>query len=241
MSNEALCQDCLRPQPAHETNEGICTECGGQTCSCPRCQGTLRQLRSGERDWQKLRLQSPIVDWSEKDGATSAPKVYPHYKGARYSFEAGMEVYHHETVGMPNVRRGTVLATHPGADTMLVWFDGDAPEEVDVIFEAWPADEPVLTPDDERWDEFTERLEGPEGCDFAETSDDDGEKRITWRCNGGMDKTYSRRILEDMAERSYASLDVEATLQFFNVFGGHCDCEVLFNVEESFGNVSLSE
>jgi len=76
----------------------------------------------------------------------------------------------------------------------------------------------ILTPKHNRWHEFTSRLGGSEACDFRE----DG----TWKCKGGIDKTFSTSILTDMG-----GIDVPATLEYFTKHGGHCDCEVLFNVD----------
>lgn len=72
-----------------------------------------------------------------------------------------------------------------------------------------------------QWSEFIERLEGPEGCNFAE--DDSG--KITWHCKGGYDKSLAIAILEKMND-----VDIDGSVSFFNSRGGHCDCEILFNV-----------
>lgn len=79
----------------------------------------------------------------------------------------------------------------------------------------------VMTPTHPQWEEFTERLSGPEGCDFQE-----GPDGHTWKCKGGTDKTFARTILKTMQ-----NIDVEASLLYFEAHGGYCDCEVLFNVE----------
>ena len=76
----------------------------------------------------------------------------------------------------------------------------------------------ILTPDHPRWNEFAERLEGPEGCAFTETP--------SWRCYGGHDKHFAKAILESMR-----GIDVEGTLRYFDEHGGHCDCEILFNID----------
>ena len=77
--------------------------------------------------------------------------------------------------------------------------------------------EPIL-PRHPRWEEFIERLCGPEGCNFTETS---------WTCFGGDDKRFCSRILASMGlpERATA-----ASLAYFEDHGGHCDCEVVFNL-----------
>jgi len=77
----------------------------------------------------------------------------------------------------------------------------------------------VMTPDHERWEEFCERLEGPEGCDFRPDH--------TWKCNNKGDRPFATKILEDMGA------DVVKSLAYFSAHGGHCDCEILFNVYRS--------
>jgi len=80
----------------------------------------------------------------------------------------------------------------------------------------------VMTPEHPRWSEFYERLSGPEGCDFEEA---ENVLTTTWRCGGGYDKTYATAILTAMG-----GIDVPASLAYFEQHGGHCDCEILFNV-----------
>ena len=80
----------------------------------------------------------------------------------------------------------------------------------------------VMTPEHPLWEEFTERLEGPEGCDFQK----DERDNYSWKCKGGSDKSHATAILKTMP-----SIDVEASLRFFEQHGGLCDCEILFNVE----------
>lgn len=77
--------------------------------------------------------------------------------------------------------------------------------------------EPML-PGHPRWMEFLERLCGPEGCNFTET---------TWTCFGGDDKRFSRGILADMGLSGPA---IAASLAYFEDHGGYCDCEVVFNL-----------
>lgn len=89
----------------------------------------------------------------------------------------------------------------------------------------------VMTPDHPRWVEFYDRLAGPEGCDFR---DEDG--RTTWQCAGGRDQTFARAILERMSvETPDEPLDVAGSLTFFSMRGGHCDCEIIFNVGSGDG------
>lgn len=73
---------------------------------------------------------------------------------------------------------------------------------------------------------FLGRLQGPEGCNFKGKGKD-----MTWQCNGGMNKDFATAILKTIPD-----VDVEGSLAFFEEYGGHCDCEILFNVpyEEDF-------
>ena len=84
----------------------------------------------------------------------------------------------------------------------------------------------VMTPEHPRWKEFCSRLAGPDGCNFREKVPGDAAS-ATWNCRGGTDKTFAAKILRDMG------MDVERSLAFFDEHGGHCDCEILFNVERS--------
>jgi hypothetical protein len=82
----------------------------------------------------------------------------------------------------------------------------------------------VMTPEHPRWEEFCERLAGPEGCHFRRKPDG----RATWKCAGGTDKTLATKILKTMG------MDVAASLACFEAHGGYCDCEILFNVEATY-------
>lgn len=81
----------------------------------------------------------------------------------------------------------------------------------------------MITPTHPRWKEFTDRLGGPEGCNFREVK---GQMR--WDCGGGWDKTKARKILETMG---FLDGEIADSLEFFEAQGGHCDCEILFNVD----------
>jgi len=72
-----------------------------------------------------------------------------------------------------------------------------------------------------RWEEFLERLEGPEGCHFRKN--ESGE--ATWKCDRSREKPLARKILEDMGE-----IDIASSMKYFEDNGGHCDCEIIFNV-----------
>ena len=80
----------------------------------------------------------------------------------------------------------------------------------------------TMTPTHPRWQEFHDRLEGPEGCNFHEVNG-----KVQWDCIAEKERPHSRRILAAMG------VDVEQSLAYFDQHGGYCDCEVLFNVAAS--------
>jgi hypothetical protein len=90
-----------------------------------------------------------------------------------------------------------------------------------LLYESENRTMPLMTPEHPRWAEFTNRLGGPEGCDFREDN--------TWRCHGGHDKRFATAILEDMAKTE--DINVAGSLAYYDQNGGHCDCEILFNVD----------
>jgi Protein of unknown function (DUF2695) len=89
---------------------------------------------------------------------------------------------------------------------------------------------------DERWDEYFDRLQGPEGCDFELPQSD--REDITWTCRGGNDKSKSQAILATMG---LSEQEIEAVHRIVNAFGGHCDCEIIFNAAEKILPSPLSE
>jgi len=76
----------------------------------------------------------------------------------------------------------------------------------------------VMSPSNERWEEFCERLSGAEGCDFRKEE----QGNLKFKC--GNDFSAAGPILKDMGA------DVKASLSYFEGHGGYCDCEILFNV-----------
>lgn len=79
----------------------------------------------------------------------------------------------------------------------------------------------IMKPEHFRWLEFITRLEGPEGCDFRE----DTRGEFSWDCDGERERPKTRAILASMD-----GIDVERSLAYFAAHGGHCDCEIIFNV-----------
>ena len=83
----------------------------------------------------------------------------------------------------------------------------------------------VMTPAHPLWGTFKDRLEGPEGCDFQKDRPD--HPGISWKCKGGHNQDFAKAILSTLPD-----IDVDASLAYFAEHGGHCDCEILFNVED---------
>ena len=89
----------------------------------------------------------------------------------------------------------------------------------------------VMTPYHPRWAEFAEKLSGPEGCNFREKPLEqrkDALDTLTWDCDSkDVEKPLSRKILLSMGA---TDREVEQSIGFFTGSGGHCDCEVVFNI-----------
>jgi len=81
----------------------------------------------------------------------------------------------------------------------------------------------LMTPDHPRWDEFLERLSGPDGCDLKEI---DGNRYS--KCSALRERPFASAVLKDMG------MSVQASLTFFNSYGGYCDCEIFSNVSSSY-------
>jgi len=87
----------------------------------------------------------------------------------------------------------------------------------------------VLTPTNKRlWARFRSRLLGKEGCNFRKRPNPKDPEDFTWDCKGGQDQSLARKILSTMPQ-----VDVEGTLEWCRRHGGYCDCEIIFNCEET--------
>ena len=82
----------------------------------------------------------------------------------------------------------------------------------------------AMTPTNPRWEEFISLLTGPQGCNFRYANG-----RNQWDCKGGHNKEHSIRILQEMGLSQGVIVN---SLTYFTANGGHCDCEVVFNVAE---------
>ena len=81
----------------------------------------------------------------------------------------------------------------------------------------------MMSPERADWQDFVERLEGPEGCNFRKREEDG---KTTWDCSG-TGHEHSERILAAMG---LSETEIAESLEYFKEHGGYCDCEVLFNV-----------
>jgi Protein of unknown function (DUF2695) len=70
----------------------------------------------------------------------------------------------------------------------------------------------VLTAHSLRWPEFYVRLSNTLTI-------------LAPRCGG--DHRYAKEVMAEMG-----GIDIDATLAFFKQHGGHCDCEILMNVDD---------
>jgi hypothetical protein len=84
----------------------------------------------------------------------------------------------------------------------------------------------IMTPEHPEWEVFCDKLSGPDACDFKQ--DEKGE--YTWKCKGGTDKTFATSILQLMG---LSEQEVQDSFRYFEEHGGYCDCEILFNVDNS--------
>lgn len=84
----------------------------------------------------------------------------------------------------------------------------------------------MMTPFDPKWDDFLDRMEGPEGCNFQESGKD-----FTFTCDNTPNRPIARRIL---ARMGLSPAQIEQSLGYFSAYGGMCDCEIVFNVQNSF-------
>lgn len=75
----------------------------------------------------------------------------------------------------------------------------------------------ILTNQDPEWQEFCEILADENHLNYQ----DNGRSR----CNGEI--KYAREILKD-----YPQYNLEETIKYFESHGGHCDCKILYNVDQ---------
>jgi len=110
--------------------------------------------------------------------------------------------------------------------------DSDGPRSSDE--HASPAERTVkcqhtgpMTLDHRQWADFMERLYV--GCDVR-FDVHNGENSMTWTCDGAESFPASRSILVEMG---LTPEEIERSIAYFEKHGGHCDCEVFLNVDDS--------
>lgn len=80
-----------------------------------------------------------------------------------------------------------------------------------------------MTPEHPSWDKFIRQLRGLRGCNVRGQDDD-----VLFDCDGSHERPKATAIL-----KGFAGIDVEVSLRYFEERGGHCDCEIIWNVEEN--------
>ena len=94
----------------------------------------------------------------------------------------------------------------------------DAPDHSGFVVSAMPSE--ILTPKSPRWNEFCNAL------DLMMTA---GLPEGQWRCTGDRGERVHHQAKQVM--QKMRNVDIDGSLAFFKRNGGHCDCEILFNVD----------
>ena len=76
--------------------------------------------------------------------------------------------------------------------------------------------------------EFLNRLEGEEGCNFKEKIKGDPNS-ISWNCDSSDKYPLAKKVLTLMGVPKDEQKDL---LEKAQESGGYCDCEILFNADE---------
>ena len=77
----------------------------------------------------------------------------------------------------------------------------------------------VMNCEHPKWIEFMDRLAGEGYCDFRVEAG-----IYVWDCDRTKDRPFARALLAEYG------CDIDASMAFFSSRGGHCDCEIVFNV-----------
>jgi hypothetical protein len=85
----------------------------------------------------------------------------------------------------------------------------------------------IMNKNHPKWEEFLERLDGIEGCNFRYIDENLTEKQglndrinINWNCKHGNNKYYAKEIIR----KYYPECHIRLTMQFFESKGACCDC-----------------
>ena len=97
----------------------------------------------------------------------------------------------------------------------------------------------IMTPLNPRWSEFEIRLTGPEGCNFLRHPRSRDPKRLVWECDSD-DRSCpkARAILKAMGATEE---EIIKSILLFVALGGCCDCEIVFNVKDTFNELSAGQ
>jgi len=83
----------------------------------------------------------------------------------------------------------------------------------------------IMTINHPSWKHFVKLLEGKEGCNFRK----DTKGEVKWKCKGMHNKDLAKNTLK----KHFPGIDIKKSMEYFEKHGGHCDCEILFNVEDN--------
>ena len=75
----------------------------------------------------------------------------------------------------------------------------------------------IMKPDHPKWSDFVRCMKYPAFCNRLK------EIPTEIMCHG--DTSYGRALLE-----TFPGINVEATLDYFKQFGGHCDCAIALDM-----------
>lgn len=83
-----------------------------------------------------------------------------------------------------------------------------------------------------RWAEFVDRLAGKEGCDAQ-------HEPLRMRCAGDAnDETRHQYALAILVRLGLTAEEIVLARRLFDAYGGHCDCEILLNVEPKIDDLA---
>src|SRR5262245_63932034 len=98
-----------------------------------------------------------------------------------------------------------------------------------------------MTPTDPRWPQFASRLTRAlatpaaiERCDRAEVELEAAETAQAWSAIDGCASSHGEAPPHATSRAVLASMggyDLDASVEYFKTHAGHCDCEVLLNLE----------
>jgi len=86
-----------------------------------------------------------------------------------------------------------------------------------------------------RWNEFVDRLNGPEGLNWQPDPEDPGNDM--WTRDGTPARPLARAILVDMG---LTDTEISATFAWFDQHGGGCDCEIVWNVVSKVDDAAIT-